>query len=186
MKTINDITLWEAQKIVQLEAGSIAEPICNKRDVRLWPAQQYLWIKNRLFEMLDKPFLYNNTNDVLSTPKRKYKLNFNVSSLSDKQKDFFLKLNADGLNSLEFILAGIASPIEGRWFHQKEMNLEEIANDILRAKFIESYAAAIHFLTLAKRSTHEYKIEQLRAKILGKPKPVELVETQTGMYITLD
>lgn len=183
MRTINDITLLQAQQIAQIENG---ESSMLNDDVKFWPLQQYLRIKNRVIELLENPLLCVDPSNVLATPKKKYTLDFKTDHYTNVQLETMAGFAKDYVGQLHFILAAIATPIPGRWFFSPDMSPEEKAADILKANFIDAYSACYHFLMCVRRSTTLYKIERLRDKVSGKPEAAELIETKAGMYVSLN
>lgn len=179
-KTIHNISLREGQQVALIEMG---RPIIDKENIRQWTGQDYIRIKNRVCELLNRPEIFIGAGDVLVTSKRKYKLNYDISSYTDQQIKFIIDFSADYIGNLHLTLAAIASPMPGCWWQAKEMSLEQIATDLLNTNFLSAYAAGYHFSKCVERTTLEFKIKRLKEKLDGKPERSELIETKDGMFV---
>lgn len=174
MKTINNISLREAQKVLECERGE------TNNDVRLWPLRDYLTVKDSVVELCE-------AEDPLLVPKETikaritYKLNYRVEDIPDKQLSYLLELFAnDSIGSLHCILAVIATP-KSKW---RKRTLEQKAEDLLSSNFLEALAASFYFISRLNKNSYDYRLKKLKEKVFSKK--AELTETVNGLTVSLN
>ena len=188
MRTVEKITLWQGQQILKLELDKLNEP-WRKDDVRSWKFQEYLWIKNRVMDLFNNSSPLIFPKDVLKTTKRKYKINYDVFSYSETEIDQLSEACSDWLkfiHNLHFIVAAISSPVPEHWLRvstQREFTLDEMASDILNAKFIDAFAIVMAWYNSIEKISWPYRIKRLKDKVSGKPEPVKLIDSVHGMFV---